>query len=84
MGVGSNLLYFVVVTNSAPGDDSGVVLSMPALLVSRAGVPLVEYAGVSPQNGIKTGCNEAFLIDTPTRDAMVAADPGCADAEDVE
>jgi hypothetical protein len=47
--------------------------------IRRAGVPLKDYAGVSPQYGIKTGYNEAFLIDTPTRDALVAADPKCAD-----
>ena len=47
--------------------------------IRRAGVPLEEYAGVSPQYGIKTGYNEAFLIDTPTRDALVAADPKCAE-----
>ncbi len=42
-----------------------------------AGVPLKEYAGVSPQYGIKTGYNEAFLIDTPTRNALIAVDPNC-------
>ena len=47
--------------------------------IRRAGVPLKEYAGVSPQYGIKTGYNDAFLIDTPTRDALVAADPKCAE-----
>ena len=47
--------------------------------IRRAGVPLKDYAGVSPQYGIKTGFNEAFLIDTPTRDALVAADPKCAE-----
>src|SRR4051794_10670625 len=34
--------------------------------IRRAGVPLVDYAGTRPLNGIKTGFNEAFLIDTPT------------------
>ena len=29
--------------------------------------------------GIKTGLNEAFLIDTPTRHALVAADPASSD-----
>jgi hypothetical protein len=43
------------------------------------GVPLVEYAGVKPLYGIKTGFNEAFLIDTPTRDLLVKEDPACAD-----
>ena len=43
--------------------------------IRRVGVPLVDYAGVKPLYGIKTGFNEAFLIDTPTRDRLVAADP---------
>jgi hypothetical protein len=47
--------------------------------IRRAGVPLKDYAGVSPQYGIKTGFNEAFLIDTPTRDALVAEGPKCAE-----
>ena len=47
--------------------------------IRRAGVPLVEYAGVKPLYGIKTGFNEAFLIDTPTRDRLVAADPASAE-----
>ena len=47
--------------------------------IRRAGVPLKDYAGASPQYGIKTGYNEAFLIDTSTRNALVAADPKCAE-----
>jgi hypothetical protein len=47
--------------------------------IHRAGIPLKECTGASPQYGIKTGCNEAFLIDTPTRDALVADDPGCVE-----
>ena len=47
--------------------------------IRRAGVPLEEYAGTKPYRGVLTGCNEAFLIDTPTRDALVAADPKCAE-----
>jgi hypothetical protein len=38
------------------------------------GVPLAEYAGCRPLYGIKTGFNEAFIIDTPTRDRLVAED----------
>lgn len=41
------------------------------------GRPLGEYAGTKPYRGILTGFNEAFLIDTPTRDALVASDPSC-------
>jgi TaqI-like C-terminal specificity domain len=47
--------------------------------VKNSGVPLAEYAGVKPYRGVLTGLNEAFLIDTPTRDKLVAQDPGCAD-----
>jgi hypothetical protein len=46
--------------------------------LQRHGTPLAEYAGVKPLMGIKTGFNEAFLIDTPTRNALAAADPACA------
>ncbi len=47
--------------------------------IRRNGVPLADYAGVKPLYGIKTGFNEAFLIDTTTRDRLVAEDPGCAE-----
>lgn len=47
--------------------------------IKSAGVPLIEYAGVKPLYGIKTGFNEAFLIDTPTRDRLVAADRASAE-----
>jgi hypothetical protein len=43
--------------------------------ITRTGVPLKEFAGVGPLYGIKTGCNEAFLVDTPTRDRLIAEDP---------
>jgi hypothetical protein len=39
------------------------------------GVPLAQYAGAYPLYGIKTGYNEAFLVDTPTRDRLVHKDP---------
>jgi adenine-specific DNA-methyltransferase len=42
--------------------------------IKDAGVPLKEYCG-SPLYGIKTGLNEAFVIDHTTRDALVAQDP---------
>lgn len=47
--------------------------------IGERGVPLAEYAGVKPYYGIKTGCNEAFLIDTATRDRLVAE--GASSAE---
>ncbi len=42
--------------------------------IRARGVPLLEYAGVKPYYGIKTGLNEAFLVDTATRDRLVAED----------
>jgi hypothetical protein len=38
-------------------------------------VPLKVFAGVEPFYGIKTGLNEAFLIDTATRNRFLAEDP---------
>ena len=43
------------------------------------GVPLAEYAGVKPYRGIVTGCNEAFLIDGVTRDAIIGRDAKSAE-----
>ena len=45
--------------------------------IRAKGVPLSEYCGTTPYRGILTGLNAAFLIDTPTRDALVSADPNC-------
>lgn len=42
--------------------------------IRAAGVALNEYCGSSPLRGIVTGLNEAFVIDTPTRDRLVAED----------
>jgi TaqI-like C-terminal specificity domain/Eco57I restriction-modification methylase len=43
------------------------------------GIPLRKYAGAKPLRGIVTGCNEAFLIDSKTRSAIVEADPKSAE-----
>jgi hypothetical protein len=43
--------------------------------IRSIGKPLKAFAGVKPLRGIVTGCNEAFLIDTPTRDSIIKADP---------
>ena len=40
--------------------------------IKAAGVPLAEFAGVKPYRGVVTGCNDAFLIDTATRNALVS------------
>lgn len=47
--------------------------------IRRRGVPLKDYAGVKPLYGIKTGLNEAFLVDQATRDRLVAEDPATAE-----
>ncbi len=39
------------------------------------GVPLSGYAGATPKRGILTGFNEAFLIDTVTKERLVRDDP---------
>jgi hypothetical protein len=47
--------------------------------IERNSVPLVDFDGIKPLYGIKTGLNEAFLVDTPTRDQLMRDDPGCVD-----
>jgi type I restriction-modification system DNA methylase subunit len=47
--------------------------------IQEKGVPLAEFAGVKPLYGIKTGLNEAFLIDTPTRERLEREDPRSAE-----
>ncbi|WP_016951949.1 Eco57I restriction-modification methylase domain-containing protein [Anabaena sp. PCC 7108] len=47
--------------------------------IQRVGIPLKEFAGVKPYYGIKTGFNEAFLIDDATKKKLVQADPKCAE-----
>jgi hypothetical protein len=44
-----------------------------------AGVPLKEFARTIPLMGIKTGFNEAFLLDTATKERLVSADPKSVD-----
>ncbi|NVO30255.1 type IIG restriction enzyme/methyltransferase [Hymenobacter lapidiphilus] len=41
----------------------------------NAGTPLGEYVEGKIYNGVKTGFNEAFVIDTETRSALLATDP---------
>ncbi|TAD80609.1 MAG: hypothetical protein EA001_00390 [Oscillatoriales cyanobacterium] len=45
--------------------------------IRSVGVPLVDFAGTKP--GIKTGFNEAFLIDDQTRQKLIAEDPKCSE-----
>lgn len=43
------------------------------------GVPLGEYVGGKVNYGIKTGLNEAFVIDSKTREKLIAEDPRSAE-----
>jgi hypothetical protein len=65
-------------------DDSGWSLAdeaTQALLdkLKGKGVPLGEYVGGKIYYGIKTGLNEAFVIDAQTRERLIAEDPKSAE-----
>ncbi len=65
-------------------DDSGWSLAdenTQALLdkLKKTGVPLGEYVGGKIYYGIKTGLNEAFVIDARTREKLIAEDQRCAE-----
>ncbi|MBS0524237.1 MAG: Eco57I restriction-modification methylase domain-containing protein [Proteobacteria bacterium] len=45
--------------------------------VKRKGAPLSQYAKTKPCRGLLTGLNEAFVVDTATRDQLVKDDPSC-------
>ena len=45
----------------------------------NAGKPLSEYLGGQSSRGITTGCNEAFIVEAATRDALIAEHPSSAD-----
>jgi hypothetical protein len=47
--------------------------------IRQNGVPLAEFAGVKPYRGVLTGLNEAFLIDTSTRERLVCEDSRSAE-----
>jgi hypothetical protein len=47
--------------------------------IRRAGVPLKDFTVSGPYRGILTGFNDAFLLDTATKERLVAGDPGSAD-----
>jgi hypothetical protein len=47
--------------------------------LKKMGAPLSDFAGVKPLYGIKTGFNEAFLIDTAKRAQLVNSDPSCGE-----
>ena len=45
----------------------------------NAGKPLNEYLHGQSSRGITTGCNEAFIVERVTRDALIAEHPSSAD-----
>ena len=47
--------------------------------IGQRGMPLREFCGAKPCRGILTGFNDAFLIDTATKNALVTADPKSAE-----
>ena len=59
-----------------PADESWVILSPIEASIKRkieaVGTPLSEW-DISINYGIKTGCNEAFIISTARRDEILAA-----------
>jgi hypothetical protein len=66
--------------NQSALDDNGWSLAderTQALLskISSKGVPLGEYVGGKIYYGIKTGLNEAFVIDAQTREKLIVEDP---------
>ena len=42
--------------------------------INNLGEPLTAFAGAKPFRGVVTGFNDAFLIDTPTRDKIIRKD----------
>jgi len=70
--------------NQTALDDEGWSLAdekTQALLlkIQAGGVPLGEYVDGKIYYGIKTGLNEAFVIDEATRERLIAADPKSAE-----
>jgi hypothetical protein len=46
--------------------------------IRSRGVPIADFGGVKPFYGVKTGFNDAFLIDSATRNALISEDPRSA------
>ncbi len=64
------------------GEDSWIILSPQEQQlkekIERIGTPLKDW-DISINYGIKTGYNEAFIIDGPTKDRLIARDPKSAE-----
>ena len=58
--------------------ESPDVLNLLAKL-RDAGTPLSQYVQVRPTFGIKTGASGAFVVDSATRDQLIAEHPASAD-----
>lgn len=64
-------------TNAPWSLERGEVEALMAKMRNQA-TPLTDYLGTKIYYGIKTGLNEAFLIDTPTRNRLIAHDTQAA------
>jgi hypothetical protein len=42
--------------------------------IRHVGIPLKDFAGTGSRRGVTTGCNDAFLIDTETRNRLIQRD----------
>lgn len=64
--------------SSTPWSLEPEVVEQLMAKLKQNGLPLREFIGQSPFYGIKTGFNEAFLIDTATRNLLIQDDPNAA------
>ena len=66
-----------------PTERNFIILSKPEArimdLMRERGTPLGEWENLNIYRGITTGYNEAFIIDTETRNQLVAEDPNSRD-----
>ena len=65
-------------------DPAGWTLEPPAVQalldkLRKNGTPLREYTRLKPYYGVKTGCNEAFLVDQATKERLCREDPRSAE-----
>ena len=58
--------------------ESSDVVNLCARL-RNAGIPLAQYVKTQSYFGIKTGRDEAFVVDSTTRDELIAGHPSSAD-----
>lgn len=47
--------------------------------IQAGGIPIQDFVGVNPLFGIKTGFNEAFLVDRTTKNRLLQEDPAAAE-----